>query len=141
MNQQIFNFIQKQTCANICCINNVMQPYCFTCYYLFNSTEQLLYYKSSFNTTHSVNILANANVAGTILPNKLNKLQVMGVQFEGIVLHTDDPIVQVASIAYHKKYPMALAVPGSVWVIQLNHIKYTNNALGFGKKLHWERPL
>ncbi|MDP1843843.1 MAG: hypothetical protein Q8K64_10515 [Sediminibacterium sp.] len=139
MNQQIFNFIQQNTCANICCINAIMQPYCFTCYYLFNSTEQLLYYKSTLDTAHSVNILAKSNIAGTILPDKLNKLKVKGVQFEGIVLDNANPMVKRASIAYHKKYPMALAVPGNVWVIQLNHIKYTNNALGFGKKLHWIR--
>jgi len=79
-------------------------------------------------------------VAGTILPDKLNKLQVKGIQFEGTVLAFDDALAASASNHYYKKNPMAVAMSGDIWTVQLNRIKYTDNTLGFGKKIIWERP-
>ncbi|HJV20015.1 MAG TPA: pyridoxamine 5'-phosphate oxidase family protein [Sediminibacterium sp.] len=139
MNELISHFIQQQTCANICTLNENGTPYCFTCFFAFNSKEQLLLFKSSTDTTHSINILRNPLVAGTILPDKLNKLQIKGVQFEGEVLPFDHPMAKQAPADYYLKNPMAVAVPGEVWTVKLQKLKYTDNTLGFGKKLHWVR--
>ena len=78
-------------------------------------------------------------MAGTILPDKLNVLQVKGVQFEGVILPQDHPASKSASTHYYKKHPMAIAMPGDIWTIQVNSIKFTDNSLGFGKKLTWSR--
>jgi uncharacterized protein YhbP (UPF0306 family) len=32
-------------------------------------------------------------------------------------------------------------MPGEIWTIKINRIKYTDNTLGFGKKIIWERPV
>lgn len=139
MNERISLFIAEQTCANICTLNENGTPYCFTCFIAYNSKDQLLLFKSSADTTHSKNILRNPIVAGTILPDKLNKLQIKGIQFEGTVLPFDDPMAKQAAADYYLKNPMAVAVPGEVWTVQLQKLKFTDNTLGFGTKLHWER--
>jgi uncharacterized protein YhbP (UPF0306 family) len=139
MEERINKFIKKQTCANICCVDEKRSPYCFSCFYSFNSEEGLIYFKSPLDTHHSKLIFANPNIAGTILPDKLNVLHVKGIQFVGVVLSPDHVLTENASSHYHKKYPFALAMPGEIWTVQVNYIKITDSKLGFGKKIVWQR--
>ena len=139
MDNTIIEFLEKQTCAGICCLDEHKSPWCFSCYFIFNPCEGLLYFKSSPGARHASMMKTNPFIAGTVLPDKLNKLRVRGVQFEGIVLDSMDRLTLDASRYYHKKNPMALAIPGEVWTIQVNHIKMTDSAMGFGKKITWSR--
>ena len=41
--------------------------------------------------------------------------------------------------ADQKKFPLAGIFRGDIWVIELSHIKFTDNTLVFGKKMLWER--
>jgi hypothetical protein len=142
MTDNILKFINSQTCASVCCIGlQAKQPYCFSCFYAFNSVDGLLVFKSSAAAHHSLLIKKNSFVAGTILPDKLNSLVVKGIQFEGNVLAFDHPLAINAFKNYHKKHPLALAIPGDMWTIQLNHIKMTDSSLGFGKKIIWSRAV
>jgi uncharacterized protein YhbP (UPF0306 family) len=141
MNENIDAFIQEHTCANIACLDANNQPYCFSCFYAVDIQEGLLYFKSSTDTNHAAFLLSNPIVAGTILPDKLNKLQVKGIQLEGIVLSFDHEQAKNAARNYYKAHPIAMAMSGEVWTIQINRIKYTDNTLGFGKKIIWERPV
>ena len=139
MNEIIIHFIQQQTCATICCSDEHGKPYCFTCFYAFNSKKGLLYFKSSTGSHHAAFLKINPFVAGTILPDKLNTLIVKGVQFDGIVLDADHPLTVQAFAYYYKQFPMALAIAGDIRVIQINHIKMTDSTMGFGKKIIWDR--
>jgi uncharacterized protein len=47
MNENIIRFFQKQTCASISCVDDQYKPWCFSCFYAFNTELGLLYYKSS----------------------------------------------------------------------------------------------
>jgi uncharacterized protein YhbP (UPF0306 family) len=96
-----------------------------------------MYFKSSVSAKHSSILVTDPCIAGTIQPDKLNRLVVKGIQFEGKILPGDHPICKEASADYYKKHPMALAVPGEIWVIELN--KMTDSTLGFGKKISWKR--
>ncbi|MBK8610718.1 MAG: pyridoxamine 5'-phosphate oxidase family protein [Chitinophagaceae bacterium] len=139
MDEIIKQFIGEQNCASICCVDESRQPYCFSCFYAFNAEVGLLYFKSSSNSRHAALMKINPFVAGTILPDKLNKMSIKGVQLKAIVLDSkQQPVIRTLGI-YLKKYPMALAMPGEIWVLQINHIKMTDNTLGFGKKIVWDR--
>jgi uncharacterized protein YhbP (UPF0306 family) len=139
MKNKIDKFIRQQTCASACCVDEYNNPYCFSCFYSYDAKESSLYYKSSAETRHSAILLTNPVMAGTITPDRLNLLQIQGVQFEGIVLPPGHPSAKHASGHYHKKHPVALTIPGQIWTIQLNVIKFTDNTLGFGTKLYWSR--
>lgn len=141
MNEQITKFIAQQTCASICCVDAVNNPYCFSCFYAFNAKEGLLYYKSSLDTKHSQIILEHPFVAGTILPDKLNKLHIKGLQFEGEVLSVSHPEAKEAAAFYYKAHPLAMAIGGEIWTIKISSIKYTDSSLGFGKKIGWKREV
>lgn len=139
MNEIIKQYIQKQTCATICCVDELNRPYCFNCFYAFNSEDGLLYFKSSADSHHAALMKKNPFIAGTILPDKLNTLAVKGIQFEAIVLNEHHPFSKPASGYYHSKHPIALTIPGETWTLQLNRIKMTDSTLGFGKKITWNR--
>ena len=139
MNVNIIKFLENQTCATICCVDETGKPYCFSCFYAFNAEKGLVYFKSSAESYHSILLKRNPHIAGTILPDKLKILVVKGVQFEGDIAAADYPLMKQASAYYHKKHPMALAMSGSIWIIEINSIKMTDSTIGFGKKITWSR--
>ncbi len=73
------------------------------------------------------------------MPDKLNKLAIKGIQFTGEVLALNNPLCKDASKNYYHKFPVALAIPGIVWTIQLDQLKMTNNIMGIFEKLSWQR--
>ncbi len=139
MNETIIHFLEQQNCASVCCIDEAGKPYCFSCFYAFSRIDGLIYFKSSANSHHANLLKKNSFIAGTVLPDKLNKLTIKGIQFEAIVLDTQHPLVKKRLNNYYKKHPAALAMPGDIWILQIEYIKMTDNTLGFGKKIIWNR--
>jgi hypothetical protein len=138
MEQSIQDFIKECKVATVC-VTDGEQPYCFNCYYSFIEREVFLVYKSSYGTQHEKLLEKNARVAGTIIPEQIDLTTLRGVQFEGEVLKDSFDISMKASAAYYLKFPFAMAVPGKIYVISLDKIKFTDNAKGFGFKQHWEK--
>ncbi len=134
-------FLQQQTCATICCVDNDGKPYCFNCFYAFNSADGLLYFKSSVDTHHLKLLKSNPEIAGTVLRDKLNKLAIKGIQLQGELLEKSHPMVKNASANYYKKYPLAMAIKGEIFTIQLSEIKMTDSRFGFGKKFFWRKQV
>jgi uncharacterized protein YhbP (UPF0306 family) len=138
MDEKITRFILNQTCAGICCVDETGSPYCFSCFYAFNSDQGLLFFKSPSSARHSSILTNNPLAAGTIQPDKLNKLIVKGIQFEGVLLPENNPACKIAVAAYYRKFPMAFAIPGEIRTIRIHTIKMTDSTIGFGKKIHWK---
>lgn len=139
MDKAIIEFLLNQNCATVCCIDNTGKPYCFVYFYAFDNQKGIFYFKSSANSLHSVIMKNNPFIAGTVLPDRLNKLSVKGIQFQAKVLNSKTPEVQDGMRNYLKKHPVALLMPGELWALQVNQIKMTDNTLGFGKKIIWNR--
>lgn len=139
MNEKIIQFAQKQKVTTICCVDQSGKPYCFNCFFSFDGVEKLLYFKSSPESYHAKLMSLKPEVAGTILPDKLNALAIKGIQYSGILLPAADPVAKSAARHYHKKYPFALTIPGEIFSIQLNKVKMTDSSNIFGKKIGWER--
>lgn len=139
MNPHIVSFLQKQTVASICTTDSAANPYCFNCFYAYDAANNLLIYKTHNNTHHATLMLAQKMAAGTILPNKINPLLLKGVQWQGEVLPQSSVLIQQAATVYHKAYPFALAMSGTIWAIALTEIKMTDNSKGFGAKLTWNK--
>ncbi len=139
MNQDIKEFVEKQKCANIACVNTEGAPYCFSCFYAFNSEDGVLYFKSSVDTYHAKLIIERPMVAGTILPDKLPIMALKGVQFQGEVLTADHPLAKKAAKKYYSINPLAITIPGEIWTVMISHIKMTDSSKGFGKKTEWTR--
>jgi uncharacterized protein YhbP (UPF0306 family) len=135
----ISKFINENKIAAICCTDGNNQPYCFHCFYVFDATNNLLFFKSSEKTFHASLLAKNPAIAGSILPQKMEMLALKGIQFTGTVLYSDFPNQINPDIYYHKKLPLGLAKPGHVYCIQLQTIKMTDNTILFGTQLLWNK--
>lgn len=139
MDYKIIDFLKKQTSASVSCVNEILEPYSFSCFFAFNPEQTLLYYKSAPSSYHSRILSKQPKVAGTVMPDKLNKLAIRGIQFTGDLLAEDDPLCKNAADIYYRKFPVGLAISGLVYTIRLDQLKMTNNILGMMEKLSWER--
>ena len=139
MNETIKKFLQGQSCATICCIDETGAAYCFSCFYAIDPDEALLYFKSPESTYHSTLIKENPFISGSILPDKLDVSNIKGIQFTGIVLDARERTRKQAELKYDKKYRTRIGVRGDMWIIQIYHIKMTVGTPGFGNRIIWDR--
>ncbi|HEX6916232.1 MAG TPA: pyridoxamine 5'-phosphate oxidase family protein [Chitinophagaceae bacterium] len=138
MNHHIAEFISAQTVMTIATVDAGL-PHCAMCFYVFMEDSNTIVFKSKPTTQHVQQAKQNNQVAGTILPDKLNPGKTSGIQFTGIFRETSDELHDPASKAYYRKYPFAAVVPGEIWTIELTSVVFTDAMLGFGKKRTWER--
>lgn len=66
--------------------------------------------------------------------------KIRGIQFEGIVSEPEGESEALARKAYLWRFPVAMLMETQLWIVRLTHIKFTDNRLGFGKKLFWGEP-
>ncbi len=133
----ISTYIGNNKICTCCFTDTENKPHCINCFYFFDFKRQLLVFKSSSGSTHSAYTRYSAFVSGTILPEQTDILKTKGLQFKGIVLNERELNDTQAAFNYHKKYPMALAIPGYIWAIRLKYLKFTDNTPVFGSKLQW----
>ena len=105
----------------------------------FDEKNFALVFKSKDETNHIKQALQNPNVAGTVLPDKLVKAKIQGIQFSGMLIEMNADSVKQAEDVYYKRFPFARVFNGALWSIELTEIKMTDNTLGFAKKLEWKR--
>lgn len=118
----------------------VKKPYCANCFYAFEEIGGWLVFKSDAATNHIRQAVENPIVAGTVIPDKLVKAKVQGVQFNGLFREASGSDLKRAEDVYYKRFPFARAFGGMMWIIELDELKMTDNTLGFGKKLLWKKP-
>ena len=134
-NPHISSFIAD--CVNLTVATSAEnKPYCANCFYVFDAENDLLICKSDLQTVHMHQAADNNFVAGTILPNALDFSAIKGIQFTGVFMI---PEIETYKEKYIAKFPMAKDMLGTIWIIQLTEIKMTDNSLGFGTKLLWNR--
>ncbi len=105
-------------------------------FYAYVEDEQMFIVASSDETIHIAHILKNANVAGSVVLETKSVGKIQGLQFRGEFLELDDDSLKSE---YFKAFPYASALKPKLWKIKVNYFKLTDNTLGFGKKLTWER--
>ena len=117
------------------------EPYCANCFYVYLEDENSLVFTSDYDTKHIKQASHNIFVAGSIVleTDIIGKIQ--GVQFQGIISEPKDEAHAKARKAYLKRFPVAMLMKTTLWVVDLTFLKFTDNRLGFGKKLIWEKEL
>jgi uncharacterized protein len=114
------------------------KPWCANCFYSYRQEDQTLIFTSDTHTRHMEEILLNPFVAGSIVLETRIIGKIQGIQFEGNVRKLEDEDEKIYRIHYLKRFPFAILADTSIWVLQLTLIKFTDNRLGFGKKIIWE---
>jgi uncharacterized protein YhbP (UPF0306 family) len=109
--------------------------------YVFLPGDQALVFSSERSTRHIAEARLNTHVSGTILPTKMESGVARGIQFNGHFKTPSAHQIELARKVYYSKFPFALLMKGDLWMIELSTIKMTDNTLGFGKKLLWNKLL
>jgi uncharacterized protein YhbP (UPF0306 family) len=138
MDKKIIEYIDKNKVLTIATsIDN--QPYCAICFYVFDEENNVLIFLSDDVTRHISEALKNKQIAGTITTKVTTVAKIQGIQFTGEFINPNE--IEAANFyeKYYSKFPFAKAKPSPIWGIKLIAIKMTDNTLGFGKKLLWEK--
>jgi len=128
--KNILNFLKKEHIATISVSKNNI-PYSFNCFYLYDEEDNLLIFASNIDTYHMKIIKKNSIASGAIFLNTKNISKIEGVQFQGEIIE----LKKEKKIKYLKKFPISLTLKPKILGIKIKYIKYTNNNLGFGKKI------
>lgn len=113
-------------------------PWCANCFYIYLEEENCFVFTSDDETKHVQDVLENQNVAGSVVLETKTVGKIRGIQFRGVMSRPEKQLMSKARKAYLKRFPYAVLMKTSLWVVHLNYIKMTDNRLGFGKKLIWE---
>ena len=138
VDKRIVKFLRKHHVLTIAtCSDN--DPWCASCFYVYLEEENALVFTSDLKTRHGQEFLKNKFVSGTVALETMIIGKIRGVQFSGEVSEPSGNILDRAKSSYLKRFPVAMLMETKLWIVELTYIKYTDNRLGFGKKLIWEK--
>ncbi len=135
---RIIKFINQHHIFTLATSNNNI-PYTATCFYVYLPDENSFIFTSDYETKHVKEMILQPNVAGAIAleTNMVGKIR--GIQFTGIVKLLECNELKKAKKAYINRFPVALLAKTIFWGLNPDFIKMTDNRLGFGKKIIWEK--
>jgi uncharacterized protein len=113
------------------------KPWCANCFYAYSEEENAFVFTSDESTRHIREALVNNSVAGSIVLETEVIGKIQGIQFEGMIMNPTDS-AQLRGV-YLKRFPYAIVNTSPYWGLALTQIKFTDNLLGFGKKLIWKK--
>lgn len=138
IDKRIIKFIKKHHVLTLATsVNN--QAYCANCFYALIEDENMLVFTSDKNTKHIQDVEQNNFVGGSIVLETRVVGKIQGVQLNGILSEPKDELLKKARRAYLKRFPYAALVETTLWTLDLTFLKFTDNTLGFGKKLIWKK--
>jgi uncharacterized protein YhbP (UPF0306 family) len=136
--KRIINFIEKHHVLTIAtCVDN--EPWCANCFYAYLEDENALVFTTDSVTRHGKEFVKNPFVAGSIVLETWITGKIKGIQFQGVISEPDENRMKKAKSVYLKRFPVAVLMETKLWVVDLALIKLTDNRLGFGKKIIWEK--
>ncbi len=106
-------------------------------FYAYSFDDVSFVVASSEETLHIRHVKSNLKIAGNVLLETEEIGKIQGVQFRGEFLELEDKALKKL---YFKRFPYALVLNPKLWRIKVDFFKLTDNRLGFGKKIIWERP-
>lgn len=131
---KIIKFIQSHHVMTLATsVDNA--PYCCNLFYAYDEPNNTLIFTSDNTTRHTQMFLANSVVAGSIVleSNFIGKIR--GLQLTGKITAASDQ----DKSTYIKRFPYTRLAELTLWRLEISYMKYTDNNLGFGKKLVWEK--
>jgi uncharacterized protein YhbP (UPF0306 family) len=114
------------------------QPWCANCFYVYIEEENLLAFTSDKKTRHISEAINQPLVAGSIVLETRMIGKIQGIQFLGNIEEPTETLLETMRNAYIRRFPIAMLMDTTMWIVRLTYIKMTDNRLGFGKKLIWE---
>lgn len=138
IDKRIVTFINKHHVLTLAtCSEN--KPWCANCFYVYFEDINLFVFTSDDTTKHIQDVLMHDLVAGSIVLETTAIGKIRGIQFQGKMWKPEGDLLKKVKTAYLKRFPVAMLLKTNLWVIDPSLLKFTDNRLGFGKKLIWRK--
>lgn len=136
--KRISSFIRKHHVLTLATSSEGM-PWCAHCFYAYMEEKKWLVFTSGNQTRHATDAEKNPEVAGGIVLETRFVGKVRGIQLRGTMRRPGPEEENSVKLAYLKRFPYAAFMNTSLWILELSYMKMTDNRLGFGKKLIWDK--
>lgn len=134
--ERIAKFIKRHHVLTLATVAADGTPYCSNAFYAYDPKRNVLVFTSDESTRHAREMRESASVAASIVLETRIVGRIQGVQICGRAAEGGDEDRRL----YLKRFPYAAAMGATtVWRIEPDFMKLTDNTLGFGKKLIWKR--
>lgn len=111
------------------------EPYCCNCFYAYDKKSAAFIFTSGMDTHHSQMMAQNNCVAASIVLETRTVGKIQGLQITGHIKTAKDS----DKTLYIKRFPYTAIADLTLWRLEADFMKLTDNTLGFGKKLIWQR--
>ena len=135
---KITTFLKKHHVLTLATVSGD-QPWVANCFYAFVEEQMAFVFTSGYETRHIQEVTKNNKVAGNVVLETSIIGKIQGIQFSGTLTKAEGDALDKASSAYLKRFPFAALMDTTLWILSIDYLKMTDNRLGFGKKLIWER--
>jgi uncharacterized protein YhbP (UPF0306 family) len=115
------------------------KPYSCNCFYAFDTNDNVFICTSDTKTKHIKDVLQNNYISGSIVLETSIVGKIQGLQFNGFMHEAKNNLLTKYKKIYLKRFPFAVLKNTSLWFIEPTFLKYTDNRLGFGKKIIWKK--
>ena len=129
--ERIETFIAKHHLLTLATCNDET-PFCCSAFYAYDKQTKSFIIASDTKTNHIKNAAKNPKVAANIHLETKEVGKIEGLQIEGKLTKCEEKRLKEL---YFKTFPYALAMRPTLWELKPSRFKFTDNKLGFGKKI------
>ncbi|MFR9603177.1 MAG: pyridoxamine 5'-phosphate oxidase family protein [Rikenellaceae bacterium] len=135
MESKIVKFISKHHVMTLATQSD-KGPYCANAFYAYApESKGLIFSTDAAATRHGAEMVASRDVAASIVLETKVVGRLQGVQITGRIVEATGEDRKL----YLAKFLYAAVVDLCLWRLEIDYAKLTDNTLGFGKKLIWNR--
>lgn len=134
LDAKITKFLSSQHLCAIA-VKNGDSLHSFSAFYAFDEKCVSLIFASKDESLHTKLFKLSSLASAIVALNTMVVAKVEGVQILGEIEVASESLKEL----YFKKFAYAKAVKSEVYSLKILELKYTNNTLGFGKKITWSR--
>lgn len=140
LDNKFYEFIDEHHVMGLSVSQN-NTPYSFSCFYSYLKDKNLFVFSSDIETTHAQIFTENNKVSGIIHLETKTVGKIQGLQLTGKLIKPEGDLKKIVRKKYLLDFPYAAPalLKTKLWIIEPNFFKLTDNRLGFGKKLIWEK--
>ena len=136
IDKKIEEFISKHHVLTLATATPSGEPYCCNAFFAYDKASGAFIFTTDAEKTHHGKMMVeNAKVAASIVLETRTVGKVQGLQITGKV----KPAIDGDKLLYIKEFPYAIVADLTLWRLEADMMKLTDNRLGFGKKLIWQR--
>ncbi|MDR2291887.1 MAG: pyridoxamine 5'-phosphate oxidase family protein [Prevotellaceae bacterium] len=138
IDKQIISFIKKHHVLTLATFDG-SQIYCSNVFYVYDTENNAFIFYSDDKTKHFSDMKKNKNVAASVVLETKIVGKIQGLQLNGTATQPTNEMQKRCHKIYVKRFPYAIICKADLWMFEITFAKYTNNVLGFGKKVIWKK--